>query len=125
MQIKSGKTHAGDANTSWNFFFQQNWAVCRNTKFQGLFCMTLKNSKRHRKHEIRKGPEKEFIFSTYQKLSNLYVLINMKTKFAFAERQCILQSREDETPLKINEVPRKKLLSRMTETNHYIFATFR
>lgn len=124
MQIKSGKTHAGDANTSWNFFFQQNWAVCRNTKFQG-FCMTLKNSKRQRKHEIRKGPEKEFIFSTYQKLSNLYVLINMKTKFAFAERQCILQSREDETPLKINEVPRKKLLSRMTETNHYIFATFR
>lgn len=87
--------------------------------------MTLKNSKRQRKHEIKRGSEKEFIFSTYQKLSDLYVLIKMKTKFVFAKRQCILQSREEETPLKINEVPRKKLLSRMTETNHYIFATFR
>ena len=124
MQIKSGKTHAGGANTSWNFFFQQK-CYLPQPKFQVLFCMTLKNSKRQRKHEIKKGPEKEFIFSTYQKLSNLYVLINMKIKFAFAERQCILQSREDETPLKINEVPRKKLLSRKTETNHYIFATFR
>ena len=124
MQIKSGKTHAGGANTSWNFFFQQK-CYLPQPKFQVLFCMTLKNSKRQRKHEIKKGPEKEFIFSTYQKLSNLYVLIKMKTKFVFAERQCILQSREDETPLKINEVPRKKLLSRMTETNHYIFATFR
>lgn len=73
--------------------------------------MTLKHSKRLRKHEIKKGPEKEFIFSTYQKLSNVYVSMNMKTKLAFAERQCILQSREDETPLKIHEVTRKKLLS--------------
>lgn len=69
MQIKSGKTHAGDANTPWNFFFfQQNCAVCRKKKFQVFFLYDVEKLKRLRKHETKKGAEKEFFFSTYAEI---------------------------------------------------------